>query len=131
MQRNDWSEKLRAIAEERIALSERKNQNYASDEDGFFNFTITELLSHRKLTREQGIFVRMCDKIARLGCLLFNNPDAVGESLEDTVKDLANYADILLLSLRERNFPPEKNEAIPENPHNPLHDFFYKIRKTA
>lgn len=45
----------------------------------------------------------MCDKVSRLGNVLFGVPDQVGESVEDTLKDLANYADILLQAWREKN----------------------------
>jgi len=106
--RRDWPDLMRAIAEERIALSSAKNANYAGgemDADAFANFNLVGVLTHDKITREQGIFVRLCDKVARLGNLLFGAQDAVGESVEDTLKDLANYADILLQALRERRGP--------------------------
>lgn len=47
-----------------------------------------------------GLRVRMWDKIARINHLIDNNVDAKNESLEDSYKDLANYAVIALMVLR-------------------------------
>ena len=47
-----------------------------------------------------GLLVRMHDKQARLSNLIYNNKSANHESLEDSFKDLANYAIIGLLVLR-------------------------------
>lgn len=47
-----------------------------------------------------GLRVRMWDKIARINHLIDNNVDAKNESLEDSYKDLANYAIIGLMVLR-------------------------------
>jgi aspartate carbamoyltransferase catalytic subunit len=52
----------------------------------------------------------MCDKMARLGNVLFGAPDQVGESVEDTVKDLANYSDILLQAYREKRAAAEASD---------------------
>jgi hypothetical protein len=47
-----------------------------------------------------GLLVRMHDKQARLNNLVYNGKSANHESLEDSFKDLANYAIIGLLVLR-------------------------------
>ncbi len=48
----------------------------------------------------EAIFVRMSDKIARIAALNTGQPDKVGESLADTVRDLAGYC-ILWLTYQE------------------------------
>lgn len=47
-----------------------------------------------------GLRVRMHDKTARINNLIDNSQDARHEPLEDSFKDLANYAIIALLVLR-------------------------------
>ena len=47
-----------------------------------------------------GLRVRMWDKIARINHLVDNGAEAEHESLEDSFKDLANYALIGLMVLR-------------------------------
>ena len=47
-----------------------------------------------------GLRVRMWDKIARINHLVDSGADAKNESLEDSYKDLANYAIIGLMVLR-------------------------------
>ena len=49
-----------------------------------------------------GLRVRMWDKIARINHLIDNGGDAQHEPLEDSYKDLANYAIIALMVLREK-----------------------------
>jgi predicted transcriptional regulator len=49
-----------------------------------------------------GLLVRMHDKMARLKNLHYNNKSANYESIEDTYKDLANYAVIALMVLRDK-----------------------------
>jgi hypothetical protein len=92
---------MQKIADEKIALSSAKNANYAGEDNAWANFDLVEIVTHGKITREQGIFVRMIDKVSRLGSLLFDGEDQVGEAVTDTVKDLAIYADILYASLHE------------------------------
>lgn len=49
-----------------------------------------------------GLRVRMWDKIARINNLVDSGATAKHESLEDSFKDLANYAIIGLMVLREK-----------------------------
>lgn len=55
------------------------------------------------------MLVRMYDKIGRLESLLINNREnMVGEKVEDTLLDLANYALIAILELRKHERHCEK-----------------------
>jgi hypothetical protein len=47
-----------------------------------------------------GLRVRMWDKMARINNLIDNNRESLNEPLEDSFKDLANYAIIGLMVLR-------------------------------
>lgn len=49
-----------------------------------------------------GLRVRMHDKLARINNLVDNNKNPEHESLEDSFKDMANYAIIGLLVLRNK-----------------------------
>jgi hypothetical protein len=49
-----------------------------------------------------GLRVRMHDKLARINNLVDNNKNPQHESLEDSFKDMANYAIIGLLVLRKQ-----------------------------
>ena len=49
-----------------------------------------------------GLRVRIHDKVARINNLVDNNTKPQYESLEDSFKDLANYAIIALLVLRDK-----------------------------
>ena len=54
--------------------------------------------------REQGLIVRLWDKLARLKNLIWVNPDnPKNESIEDTFTDIAGYA-IIGLMLRNNTF---------------------------
>ena len=60
--------------------------------------------------REQGLIVRLWDKVARLKNLLWVNPrEAKNESIEDTFTDIAGYA-IIGLMLRNNTFENELQE---------------------
>ena len=51
----------------------------------------------------QGIIVRLTDKLSRAGQLSSGKEDEVGESIEDTFKDIAVYACLAIVLWREQN----------------------------
>ena len=72
-------------------LMDKKNQDYAGDEDIFANFRRTEDMGIT--STEKGFLVRMTDKFSRLASFTENNELAVkDESVEDTLIDIINYA---------------------------------------
>lgn len=76
-----------------LAVLEIKNAAYSGNGDPFKNF---KLAQHVGLTAEQGILLRMGDKIARCATLINNPSTPTGdESLQDTLLDLMNYANLL------------------------------------
>jgi len=78
-------------------LHDKKNSDYAVDQDPFSNFRECEKFG---IPAWKGVMVRMSDKFCRL-CNLVDKP-AKNESFEDNALDLAVYSMILKL-LREEN----------------------------
>ena len=80
-------------------LLERKNNDYANA-NPFHNVALSELAG---VSVEQGIVVRMTDKLARLGNLLSGKEQKVlDEKVEDTLQDMANYSAILYAYLKSK-----------------------------
>jgi len=95
-------EEIDSIFKSCIQILEAKNSDYAGDRSPFFNFEMCEKLGVCRT--EQGIIVRMTDKLARAINLLGDDREAAvrNETIEDTLKDLINYTAILLVYLRWR-----------------------------
>jgi hypothetical protein len=84
-----------------IQLVVKKTQDYATIDDPYRNFRMSESVG---VSVEKGILVRMCDKMSRIGNLVENNdPSVKSESIEDTLIDIMNYANILLCYLQQKN----------------------------
>ena len=76
-----------------------KNADYASEKDPYKNF---RLCSHIGLCSvEEGILVRMTDKLGRIVNILGQEAQVEDEKITDTLLDLANYAVILKCYLEE------------------------------
>lgn len=88
-------EYIRDFHTSNISTAEKKNRDYAGVEEPLRNFYDSANIAG--VTVEQGILVRMADKVARTRNLTERGSlgGDVGEKLEDTLKDLANYSAIL------------------------------------
>ena len=81
------------------ATSQKKNSDYCGSDveaDPFHNFKQAPGLA--KITVEQGMIVRLSDKLSRLGSLLDPNskgPQVSDESIEDTINDFICYGFLL------------------------------------
>ena len=84
-----------ALLDEIADLHSRKNSNYAND-DPLSNFKECERFG---IPAFHGCLVRMSDKWSRIVELAKGKPDAVGESLSDTLKDLSVYSLIAIILL--------------------------------
>lgn len=84
-----------------LQLVIKKTQDYATIDDPYRNFRMSESVG---VSLEKGILVRMCDKLSRLGNLVENgDPSVKSESIEDTLIDVMNYANIMLCYLQEKH----------------------------
>ncbi len=95
--KDKYLESITENYEQALGLVHLKVQDYASDADPFKNFRNAAYFAGVSL--EQGILVRIGDKFARYLNLLEkggNFEGAVGEKLDDTLRDAMNYANILL-----------------------------------
>ncbi len=89
--------------EANVNISRNKNKDYAGSVDPFANFRQIEFLTGGKITAEQGILTRMSDKMTRISNLLTAPAAVKDESIGDTLSDLANYAMILKLYIKNKN----------------------------
>ncbi|RME05621.1 MAG: DUF1599 domain-containing protein [Deltaproteobacteria bacterium] len=102
MTRSDYLKFHAEFTERARSLSDRKNQDYSDDDDAFANLNLCEVVCPG-MSCEQGIVVRMSDKLARLGRLLQRDASVPEESIEDTLLDVVNYA--VLLAARRSQRP--------------------------
>ena len=101
MTQSEYFDAFESLCREELATTHAKNRDYASSSDPFLNFHLIERLTGGRVTTEDGILVRISDKLSRIGNLLDGHkPDVVDEKLDDTLLDLAVYAKILRIYLR-------------------------------
>lgn len=98
--------KFYQLLNELADLHERKNQNYATQEDPLSNLRECEGLG---IDAFKGTLVRLCDKWCRIKNLAKGVPDLVGESIVDTLRDMAIYS-LLAIILWEEKHPKKENE---------------------
>lgn len=86
-----------------VEISRAKNADYAQADDAFANFRVSEMMG---IPPEDGILVRMTDKFKRAANLIHRGGDGAAkvkdESVADTLRDLSNYALILLVYLEQK-----------------------------
>lgn len=109
MNQDDYIEFHKAFCERAHILTVAKNEDYSRPSSRahdplavFHNFLHSERLG--LCTAEQGILVRMSDKIARLSNLV-NPGHKLGvktESLEDSCLDLINYSVLLAAIIKAK-----------------------------
>lgn len=85
-------EKMRAIVEECIELGMRKNNDYSG----------AKRIDNIALTGFDGISVRLLDKACRVRSLLLVESQVQEEKLEDTLRDIINYAVYGILLIRDQ-----------------------------
>lgn len=83
-------EKMRAIVEECISLGQKKNNDYAGAAE----------IDNISLTGIDGISVRLLDKACRVRSLTKVIQQVVDERMEDTLRDMINYAAYGILLIR-------------------------------
>jgi nucleoside 2-deoxyribosyltransferase len=93
---------FKELTRKMLDITTAKNGDYARSNDAFKNFRLIEQLSPA-IKVEDGILVRMSDKMTRIANLLHNEAKVADEKIEDTLLDLANYSLILIVWLRQKN----------------------------
>ncbi len=93
MTTEDFLKRLGEIYNDNLEIAKRKNADYAGTGNPFKNFKLCEELGITSV--EQGIMVRITDKVSRISTLLSKEAQVKDESIIDTLSDLANYAIIL------------------------------------
>ena len=76
-----------------------KGKDYASKDDILSNFKNSGAIVG--VSKERQILSLIATKVARLGNLLDNKDNPNNESIEDTVKDLSGYVDLIYCALKE------------------------------
>lgn len=76
-----------------------KGKDYASKDDILSNFKNSGAIVG--VSKERQILSLIATKVARLGNLLDNKDKPNNESIEDTVKDLSGYVDLMYCTLKE------------------------------
>lgn len=99
MTTKEFLEDIEKSHEVMIDITRRKNADYAGVDDPFKNFHNAEVVG---VSLEQGILVRMMDKISRISNLVKQEAQVKDESIEDTLIDLANYSLILKAYLKTK-----------------------------
>ncbi len=95
--RGKRQQRIARVGLEVVGTLLRKNHDYGSA-------VFEPPLLCPRLSAQEGILVRMSDKLRRLTALAGKEEQAeVAESLDDTLKDLAGYAILLLVARREKN----------------------------
>lgn len=76
----------------------KKNRDYAGDQkkDPLKNFRLVAFITNDRLTIEDGMLVRLCDKIQRVANLTVQDAAVADETIEDTMIDAMNYFNIWL-----------------------------------
>lgn len=107
MDRTEFIELLEKNFRKGIDIVKKKNQDYAGQSDPFKNFRLVEHLGVCNV--EEAILVRMADKFQRIANLLHQDSAVKDETIEDTLIDLMNYANILLVYIQKERKEVTRN----------------------
>lgn len=101
MNRAELLELHETISDQAFSVMQFKNNDYADTADALFNLRQCEALG--LCSMEQGILIRITDKLARLSNVTAGKSLAVkDEGVRDTIVDLVNYAVLLAAAIEER-----------------------------
>lgn len=101
MNREEFVNQLQENVVNDIEIVKRKNSDYANNHDPFQNFRMVQHIGLCSV--EEGIVVRMSDKMQRIANLLNRDAVVCDESIIDTLSDLRNYANILQVFLSHKD----------------------------
>jgi hypothetical protein len=101
MTTEEFLKQLKKGYDTNLEIAQRKNSDYAQDGDPFKNFKLCEQLGITSV--EQGMLVRISDKLSRISNLLSRPNKVADEKIEDTLSDLCNYSMILKIWIEQKN----------------------------
>jgi len=90
--------KLKELYDKKMDIIQKKNHDYAKQWDVFSNFEYCAKVANIPIEKVMLVFIAV--KIARL-TELFDKKEALNESIEDTLIDLSNYADLLYVYTKQ------------------------------
>ena len=99
MNREQLLDDLAQTFKQGIEIVEKKNQDYAIEDDAFYNFRSSSVIG---LPPEKAILVRILDKLARISNLIDKEAAVKDESIDDTLIDTINYLAILKAYLKQK-----------------------------
>lgn len=96
-----------------LDITKAKNNDYAGIAgDAFANFKLVELMSNGSISAEMGFITRMSDKLIRISNLIKQDAQVKTESIEDTLRDLANYSMLMLIYVRSKQLARVCNDSM-------------------
>lgn len=99
MESKDFFKRRQEILDECTAIQVQKSNDYANDEDVFQAFELSKIAG---ISRSQGMFSRVLDKISRLGNIIAGKDMKVGEKSLDTIEDTINYLLMTQIELEQK-----------------------------
>lgn len=83
---------IKAFYDGGLTIMDSKNKDYASENDPFKNFRMSESLN---IKPEVGILIRMQDKMSRIGNLLFGNRGSDSTKLMDALLSIRSSVEFM------------------------------------
>lgn len=99
MTREQQQKIIKECFEQRMEIMRKKGEDYSNGQDVLSNFKGAG--ANIGLTAGMQILSLIATKVARLGVLLNSGKVPENESIDDSIKDLANYTDLLYCAVNE------------------------------
>lgn len=100
MNREEFQDHMKNNVYRDLDISAKKNADYANNDDPFQNFRGVEHWGICSV--EEGLMVRISDKMQRISNLLNRDAEVSDESIVDTLSDARNYLNILQVWLEHK-----------------------------
>lgn len=124
MRRDELLQNMKRSFERCLGICARKNADYAHSEDAWGNLGLVEALFPgiftdqdgrlvNAISKEQGVIVRLADKLQRLAGATYKSLEVKDESVDDTCDDTIIYAAILKAMFAERRGDREIKKGAP------------------
>lgn len=117
MTQREFNRRFKAEVKKMTALVSAKNRDYAGNDDALRNFKLIEVVTGGRLSIEDGMILRICDKLQRVENLLKPGVKRCvdDERVTDTLRDAANYF-VIWKVIREYLYELEPGPKPPATP---------------